>query len=247
MKLAILSDIHANLHALQAVWLDLEEQHPEAVYCLGDLVGYGARPNEVVEFIRAHSTPTIMGNYDEGVGFDLEDCGCVYQNPDDDRRGHQSLLWTRARTTPAHKEYLRGLPLHLRENLAGREVLFVHGSPRKINEYVYADRPAATFEHIAKVAGCEVLFFGHTHQPYQKRAGRTLFVNTGSVGKPADGDPRAGYVIAELGRFPRIKFRRVVYDVPAAVNAIQEAGLPLHFAHLLQTGGRASAAQGVQS
>jgi predicted phosphodiesterase len=82
MRLAILSDIHANLHALEAVWQDLEQQHPEAVYCLGDLVGYGANPNEVVTFIRERQVPTIMGNYDEGVGLDLSDCGCVYRDPE---------------------------------------------------------------------------------------------------------------------------------------------------------------------
>jgi putative phosphoesterase len=241
MKLAILSDIHANLHALEAVWTDLEAQRPNAVVCLGDLVGYGAQPNEVVDFIRALAIPTVMGNYDEGVGFDLDDCGCVYRDPDDDRRGKQSLLWSRANTTPDRKEFLRGLPLQIRQDLAGQHLLFVHGSPRKLNEYLYEDRPAATFERIAKVAGCDALFFGHTHLPYQKRAGNTLFVNTGSAGKPKDGDPRAGYVIVELGRPLQVEFRRVAYDVAAAARAIRASGLPPHFADLLETGGLAPA------
>jgi len=238
MRLAVLSDIHANLHALEALWTDLEAQRPDAVVCLGDLVGYGALPNEVVDFIRAKAIPTVMGNYDEGVGFDLDDCGCVYRDPDDDRRGKQSLLWSRANTTPDRKEFLRGLPLQIRQDLAGQHLLFVHGSPRKINEYLYEDRPTATFERVAKVAGCNVLFFGHTHLPYQKRVGKTLFVNTGSVGKPKDGDRRAGYVIVEFNPAPKAEFRRVAYDVAAAARAIRESGLPSHFADLLETGGR---------
>jgi predicted phosphodiesterase len=96
MRMAVLSDLHANLPALQAVWADLQARRPDAVYCLGDLVGYGAQPNEVIDFVRAEAIPTVMGNYDEGVGFDLDDCGCVYRDPADDRRGKQSLLWTRA-------------------------------------------------------------------------------------------------------------------------------------------------------
>jgi putative phosphoesterase len=247
MKLAVLSDIHANLHALEAAWAHLALQAPDAVYCLGDLVGYGAYPNEVVDFVRSRGIPTLMGNYDEGVGFDLDDCGCVYKDPDDDRRGQESLRWSRAHTTPENKQYLRGLPMNLRLDLVGLHLLLVHGSPRKINEYLYADRPVATFERIAKVAGCDVLMFGHTHLPYQRQVGQTLFVNTGSVGKPKDGDARAGYVTLNLGPRPNVTFHRVAYDVAAAAHAIRETGLPPHFADLLQTGGLPSAAstQGV--
>lgn len=241
MKVAILSDIHANLPALEAVWADLTAQHPAAVYCLGDLVGYGAQPNEVIDFIQAQGVPTILGNYDEGVGFDLDDCGCVYRDPADDRRGKQSLLWTRAQTRPAGKTFLRSLPLQQRLEWAGRPVLLVHGSPRKLNEYLYEDRPPATFERIAQVAGCDLLLFGHTHLPYQKQVGRTLFVNTGSVGKPKDGDPRAGYVLLSAGRPWRVEFRRVAYNVAAAAASVRAAGLPPEFARLLETGGRAVA------
>ena len=91
MKLAIISDIHANLHALEEIWTDIEAQKPDKVYCLGDLVGYGAYPNETVEFIRARQISTLMGNYDEGVGFDLDDCGCAYKYALEDQLGKQSF------------------------------------------------------------------------------------------------------------------------------------------------------------
>ena len=238
MRLAIISDIHANLHALEAVWQDLEQQHPEAVYCLGDLVGYGAYPNEVVAFIRERQVPTIMGNYDEGVGFDLHDCGCVYRDPELARLGDLSLLWSRERTSGENKQYLQGLPLQIRLPDGRPTLLLVHGSPRKMNEYLYEDRPRATFERIAAVAAADVLLFGHTHLPYQKKVDKVLFVNTGSLGKPKDGDRRAGYVILEMGRRPRVEFRRVEYDVAAAAGAVRESGLPPRFADMLETGGQ---------
>jgi putative phosphoesterase len=239
MKLAVISDIHGNLHALEAVWADLGREAPDWVMCLGDLVGYGAYPNEVIDFMRERSVPVLMGNYDDGVGFDRDDCGCVYKDPADHALGQQSLFWTRERVTPERKAYLRALPFDRRETIEGREVLFVHGSPRKINEYVYEDRPDSVFKNIARVANTHVLFLGHTHLPYQKRVERTLFVNTGSVGKPKDGDPRAGYVLADFGEPPTIAVRRVQYDVAAAARAVCESGLPPHFAALLESGGRA--------
>jgi putative phosphoesterase len=238
MRLAIISDIHANLHALEAVWQDLEQQHPEAVYCLGDLVGYGAYPNEVVAFIRERQVPTIMGNYDEGVGLDLHDCGCVYRDPELARLGDLSLLWSREHTSGENKQYLQGLPLQIRLPDGRPTLLLVHGSPRKMNEYLYEDRPRATFERIAAVAAADVLLFGHTHLPYQKKVDKVLFVNTGSVGKPKDGDRRAGYVILEMGRRPRVEFRRVEYDVATAARTVRESGLPPRFADMLETGGQ---------
>jgi putative phosphoesterase len=238
MKIAVFSDIHANKHALQAVWEDIERQSLDVVYCLGDLVGYGAYPNEVIEFIREREIPTVMGNYDEGVGFDRDDCGCAYRTVEEDRLGTQSLLWTREHTTAENKAFLQTLPLQIRLEKNRPSKLLVHGSPRKINEYVYEDRPASSFERLAILAGTDMLLFGHTHLPYKKSVGHTLFVNTGSVGKPKDGDPRAGYVMLNTGLRTRVTFRRIEYDVAAAAQAVRESGLPHHFANLLETGGR---------
>jgi predicted phosphodiesterase len=141
--------------------------------------------------------------------------------------------------TRERKAYLRRLPFNRRETFEGRDVLFVHGSPRKINEYMYEDRPESVFKNIARVAKCDILFFGHAHLPYQKQVAGTLFVNTGSVGKPKDGDPRASYVLANFGTELDIQVRRVEYDVAAAAQAVRQAGLPAHFAELLETGGLA--------
>lgn len=114
MNTAVLSDIHANIHALEADWEDLRLKKPDAVYCLGDLVGYGAFPNEVVSFVKDQQIPTVMGNFDEGVGFDLDDCGCVYRDQDLAELGRQSLLWSRENLHEVKKHYLQRLPIQIR-------------------------------------------------------------------------------------------------------------------------------------
>lgn len=238
MRFAVLSDVHANLHALQAVWEDLEKQRPDAVYCLGDLVGYGAYPNEVIGFLRERDIPTLMGNYDDGVGFDKDDCGCAYHDSKEERLGKLSLTWSRERTTEANKAYLRKLPTQIRLEGKDPSVLMVHGSPRRVNEYLYEDRPKSTYERLSKLAGTDVVLFGHTHLPYMKMLAGTLFVNVGSVGKPKDGDPRAGYTMLTLEHSPSVEFRRVVYDVAGAAKAVRESGLPHYYASILETGGK---------
>ena len=234
MRIAIFSDIHGNRHALGAVLADIDSEAPDRVYCLGDLVGYGAFPNEVIERIRDRAIPTIMGNYDDCVGFDKDECGCAYTDPEMKRLGNVSLIWTREAVTPENKEFLRSLLPNIRFNVEGKEILLVHGSPRKINEYVYEDRLAASLEHIAKSAEADVLVFGHTHLPYSKKVAGVLLVNDGSVGKPKDGDARACYVILDVGDEVKVEFRRVPYDVSAAAAAVRASGLPAHFANLLE-------------
>lgn len=237
MKIAVLSDIHANIHALQVVLEDVARQAPDQVYCLGDLVGYGAYPNDVIEMMRAGEIPTVLGNYDEGVGFGLPDCGCVYKDPADRQRGELSLRWSQEVTSPENKTYLQNLPRQIRLNLDGRRVLFVHGSPRKINEYLYEDRPIAVFERLVEQAGADLILFGHTHIAYAKTVNRTLLVNTGSVGKPRDGDQRAGYTLVDFDGQIKVEHRRLNYDVAAAAGAIRDSDLPDHFADLLESGG----------
>ena len=234
MRIAILSDIHGNLPALEAVLVDVAKQHPDAVYCLGDLVGYGASPNEVTDRIRIEGMPTIMGNYDDGVGFDRDECGCAYRDPIDQELGDRSLAWTKAHTAPYNKAFLRTLLKELRFEADGKRVLLVHGSPRKMNEYLFEDRPISSFQRLAASSNADIVAFGHTHKPYQKTVDGVLFVNAGSVGKPKDLDWRACYVILEAGA---VTLRRVSYDVAKAAAAIRATALPHEFATDIETGG----------
>jgi putative phosphoesterase len=234
MRLAIFGDIHGNLPALEAVLSDIAQQKPDAVYCLGDLVGYGASPNEVTARIKSEGMPTIMGNYDDGVGFDRDECGCAYRDPIDRQLGDRSLQWTKAHLTAENKAFLRTLLAEVRIVADGKRLLLVHGSPRKMNEYLFEDRPISSFQRLAAASSADVIVFGHTHKPYEKVVDHVSFVNAGSVGKPKDLDWRAGYVMVEPDR---VTFRRVNYDVAKAAAAIRATALPHEFAFDIETGG----------
>ena len=242
MRMAIFSDIHSNITALEAVLDDLKQQRVESVYCLGDLVGYAPFPNEVIDRIRRDRTPTIMGNYDDGVGFDREECGCAYRDLEEQRLGDLSLQWTKKTVTPDRKAFLRSLVPEIRFEADGKRLRLVHGSPRRMNEYLFEDRPLSSFQRLAATSEADVLIYGHTHKPYIKRVDGVLFVNTGSVGKPKDGDRRACYVVMDTAGEVNVEFRRVPYDVRAVATAIRESALPDKFAADLETAGAAPSA-----
>jgi putative phosphoesterase len=236
MRLAAFSDVHGNKHALDAVLADIRRRAPDQVVCLGDLVGYGALPNEVIETIRAASIPTIMGNYDDGVGFDKEECGCAYTDPADIERGDRSLRWTQRVVTSENKVWLRALPREMRFDIAGKRVLCVHGSPRRINEYLYEDRPERSLLRMFEGMEADIIVCGHTHLPYHRRIGTTDLINTGSAGRPRYGDTRVCHSVVEVGDEVRVEFPRIAYDFEAAARAIETADLPGEFARTLRLG-----------
>jgi putative phosphoesterase len=238
-SIAVFGDLHGNRQATDAVLAAIDAARPDITLCLGDLVGYGAQPNEVIDAIRARNIPTLMGNYDDGVGFDRDDCGCAYRDEDERERGQQSLMWTRAAVDDARKAWLRTLPFDWSGECSGVRVRAVHGSPRRINEYLFEDRDAASLERIAATADCDVLLFGHTHKPWTREIGGVRFVNAGSAGKPKDGDPRACWAMLTIGddRQITVEHRRVEYDIATAAAAIRAAGLPEVFAAGLEAGG----------
>lgn len=237
-QLTIFGDIHANLPALEAVLADMDARSLSNRYCLGDLVGYGTFPNEVITAIRERNIPTLMGNYDRGVGNDSDDCGCAYTNPVSEALGKRSIAWTNAHTTAENKAYLARLPLQFSLRLGDLRVALVHGSPRRVNEYLFEDRPDISLERLLDMVQADVLVCGHTHLGYHRilPSGRHV-VNAGSVGKPKDGDPRAGYVVLEAnGRDLRVNFIRVEYDVERAAQAIEASEMPHEYAGMLRVG-----------
>lgn len=235
MRLAYLTDIHGNSIALQAVLAEIDAAHVDLIFCGGDLVGYGPFPNEVIALVRRRKIPLIMGNYDEGVGFDLPDCGCVYRDPTEADLGHQSLAWTQREVTPDNQAYLRELLGKVELAVGGKRLLLVHGSPRRINEYLFADRPEESLARLFTTEKADLILCGHTHLPYVRRIGDLMLINAGSVGKPKDGDPRAGYALVEMAEGAiRAEIRRVDYDVEQAAQAVLAAGLPSEFAAALR-------------
>lgn len=236
--ITVFGDIHANLPALEAVFAEMERRGDPMCYCLGDLVGYGTSPNEVIALIRERSIPTIMGNYDLGVGNDSDDCGCAYRTKEAKALGNRSIAWTNEHTSSDNKSYLKSLVESIPLKLGDLEVLLVHGSPRKVNEYLYEDRPDRSFERLLDQAKVDVLVCGHTHLPYHKvlPSGRHV-VNAGSVGKPKDDDPRAGYaVLSADGSDFSVEFVRIEYDVERAAKAIEASDMPDEFAEMLRAG-----------
>jgi putative phosphoesterase len=213
---AVFSDVHGNLPALDAVLADIERRGVADTLCLGDLVGYGPSPNEVALLIRDRGIPTLMGNYDQGIGFATGDCGCVYKTNEQRAEGAASLAWTQTAVSDEVKAYLRTLEDHFVLQTPSGDILAVHGSPRRINEYLFEDRPASAMQRMAREYPYPAILFGHTHLPYARQVGETTFVNVGSAGRPKDGDWRICYAIVDPARLGRgeafVEFVRVAYD-----------------------------------
>jgi predicted phosphodiesterase len=249
-RLALISDIHANLPALRAVLADIDDRaNVDAVYHLGDLTGYAPWPNEVVSLLRDRAIAGISGNYDSTVATDYKHCGCRADTPHDEELSHISFEWTRSHVTPETKKYLGTLPFRLDirpfgGHVSGPTITLVHGNQTLNTVYVTEDRSDAFLEKMAKDLGSrpqDVICFGHTHKPWQRVVEGVQFVNTGSVGRPKDGDPRAGYVLLITeGSAVRVEFIRVAYDVDEAARAIRDSELPAEFADFLKSGGAAA-------
>jgi putative phosphoesterase len=232
-RVAVFSDVHGNLPALEAVLADIQLRGIAGVVCLGDLVGYGPFPNEVAQLIRERGIPTIMGNYDQGIGFSLGDCGCVYKTDEQRAEGAASLAWTDQVTTDETRAYLRTLEDRLVLDTPAGELLAVHGSPRRINEYLFADRPESAMLRMARDNPYRAILFGHTHLPYVREVEETAFVNVGSAGRPKDGDWRACYAVidpseADAGRLD-VGSVRVAYDYTRLAEALAQTALITSF------------------
>jgi predicted phosphodiesterase len=248
MKIALLSDVHANLPALEAVLDDLATRPDvDAVYQLGDLVGYAPWPNEVVARLRAEGIQGIAGNYDSTTASGYKHCGCRYEDPRQEELSHLSYAWTLEHTSDETKAWLGTLPFRmdvrpLGGHLAGPALILIHGAPTLNTLYWTEDRNDEFCRKMSDRAGAktgDVVAFGHTHRPWHREVDGVHFVNTGSVGRPKDGDWRAGYVLLQLGAGDvSVEVVRVEYDLERARQAILESRLPDDFAEYLATGGK---------
>jgi diadenosine tetraphosphatase ApaH/serine/threonine PP2A family protein phosphatase len=241
MRVAVLSDIHGNLHALEAVLGALEDEEPDELWCLGDLVGYGARPNECCAAIEARAATCLGGNHDLAVRGTID----LLEFSGD---AGDAARWTRGVLTPAAHAYLDSL--QPQGERAG--VSLYHGSARDpVWEYVLSDEAAV---RTLELAPHELVLVGHSHVALQVTlrdgvaagglaphgteidlAGSRTLLNPGSVGQPRDGDPRAAYLLLDLGA-RTASFRRVDYDVARTQAEIREAGLPAALASRLAGG-----------
>jgi diadenosine tetraphosphatase ApaH/serine/threonine PP2A family protein phosphatase len=240
MRVAVISDIHGNLHALEAVLAAIDADAPDELWCLGDLVGYGARPNECCAAVEARAAICLGGNHDLAVR------GTIDLREFSGDAG-DAARWTRGVLTPAARTYLDTLePQGEREGIS-----LYHGSARDpVWEYVLSDEAALT---TLALAPHPVVLVGHSHVALEvalddgavegglapdgmeiELAGRRL-LNPGSVGQPRDGDARAAYLLLDLDA-RRARFRRVEYDVERTQAEIRDAGLPELLASRLAVG-----------
>ncbi|MEM0448962.1 MAG: metallophosphoesterase family protein [Methanomassiliicoccales archaeon] len=214
MRCAIISDIHSNLHALNVVLRDIDEQGVDEVLCAGDLVGYGAFPNEVIAQIKERKIISICGNHDRAV-LNIDTSG---MNP----LAAKAVYWTAKQISFEALGYLKKLKPRATLNLAGIPAAMFHGSVRNDDEYVYEEDAVPELLNLARA---RVVISGHTHVPYVKRYSEGVLLNPGSVGQPRDGDRRASYLILD-GDEMRFELRRLDYPVEEAAKAISAAGLP---------------------
>ncbi len=250
MRYALLSDIHANLPALDAVLAEIgARQDIAGVYHLGDVVGYAPWPNETVDVIRRAAIQGVAGNYDSTVATHYKNCGCRYEDPKQEQLSHRSYEWTLEHVSPETSSFLLALPFRIDirpfgGHVSGPRMVLVHAHTSNNLIYVEESRPDAFLSKMADAAGLvegDVLAFGHTHKPWHREIHGVHFVNTGSVGRPKDGDWRAGYAIVEFTHDRcEVEFVRAEYDVDAAARAIISSELPDEFATFLKTGGKES-------
>lgn len=248
MRYALISDIHGNKAALDAVLANIRGRNDvDAVYHLGDLVGYAPWPNEVCEIIAREGMLGVAGNYDSTVATHYKHCGCRSEDLKQEELSHRSYDWTLAHVSAATIAFLAGLPFRIDikprgGHMSGPRLVLVHAHTSNNLIYVDESRPDAFLSKMADAAGLvagDVIAFGHTHKPWHRDVDGVHFVNTGSAGRPKDGDWRAGYVIVDVGGAQlSVDFVHVEYDVEAAAAAIIASDLPDELADFLRLGGR---------
>ena len=229
MKIVVISDIHSNLDALEAVVSNLPKY--DELWCLGDIVGYGPQPNEVIDRIQdLRRTVVLMGNHDQAVvtgdieGFSLN--------------AAKAVNWTREVIRQASRDYLSALKPSARIERQGRTLALYHGSPRDaLMEYVFPGIGETVARGLVSMAEAEVVLLGHTHIPMIYRFNGNILVNPGSVGQPRDGDRRASYAhLALTNEEAQFVVERVEYNVKATADRIMKSGLPRFLGERLYMG-----------
>lgn len=245
-RVALIGDIHGNLPALEAVLAHADDAGGvDAIYNVGDSIGYGPFPGEVLDLLRQRRAISILGNIDRKVlRFpEKEDLWRAKKRPEK----FAALEWAWEMLSPEARAYVEGLPTTRRLEVAGWTVMLCHGSPESLTESLFPDTPASRLHELAWLADADCILCGHTHEAFTREIDSTWFVNPGSVGRQNDGDPRARYTLLEL-RAPRgeaagsaeVRSRHHVvdYDIQRVVDEIHRQDLPAAIAEMFVQGRR---------
>lgn len=235
MKIALIGDVHANLPALETVLAHAKKQGAAAIWNVGDWVGYNAFPNEVIERLRAAGAVSIAGNYDlKALRFPKK--RAKWQGGKHPEKW-QAFRFAYKTLTEQNRRYLRALPLEIKLRYKNKHVLLTHGSPASNIEALTPDTPEERLQTLAQIAHADIVVCGHSHRPFARQVNDVWFINTGSVGRPDDGDPRAAYALLTLSkRELTVQHFRLDYDIDRAANAIRQANQPEAFAQMLKLG-----------
>jgi putative phosphoesterase len=251
MKIAVFSDVHANLPALEAVYKHAAQQHPDGIYCLGDLVNQNVWNNEVVEFIQAHNIPCVLGNHDEGIGSNRSKYSFSYGSREEIDWGLEAIDFTLKQVTAENKKILSSFPLKrcLNVGIAGERcrIMLTHGSPtsnkQRISKYYGHEELLVTLD----TEKIQVLLIGNTHCAFHKvickkqEANATYHhvINPGSVGCPKDGSWHACYAMVTIDESKdlqheaealQVQFFRLDYDIDKVIKAIRHSPLSIYYA-----------------
>ncbi len=240
MKLAVFGGVYSNHLALGRVLDDAHAWAPDAIRCLGDLGGFGPHPDRAAGRLREAGVPMLRGNYDASIGAELADCACGYTDPRDNHFAQVSFDYTLARTSADHKRWMRERPETERLEAGGRRVLLCHGSPRRVNEFLWDSACSDAFlEWLCETHAADVIVCTHTGLHWHRAlpSGRHV-VNAGAIGRPAnDGSPRVWYARLDLNPHGLdVSFRAVDYDHEALAREMEAERLPEEFITTIRTG-----------
>ncbi len=242
MRIAIIADLHANLEATETVFRAVDAESPDRILCLGDLTGYNAQPNEVVDMVRERDIPTIMGNHDAAT--------CGLEDPWFFRdAAKRAIEWQKERLSAENRQWIMRAPEQIVFN---RVCLAVHGSPGSRDDYIVDWLDAMRQIEYIEGPDIRLCLFGHSHRPsffsekgstqpidtntvYELRLMNRYFINPGAVGQPRDGDPRAAFGMLDMEKLT-FRFHRVEYDIESCAQRILAAGLPVELARRLTKG-----------
>jgi putative phosphoesterase len=242
MNIALLGDVHANLPALDAVLADVKKRGVDQIWNIGDFIGYGAYPDEVVKRLRKEGVISIIGNYDLKV-LKFPKKNKKWQKSKTQQKW-RAFKWAYENLSKSSRQYLQKLPKELWLYTSSKYILLTHGSPASNEEHLTPDTPDARLRELSAFSASQwegtnpdVIICGHSHREFARQVDNTWFINTGSVGRPDDGDPRACYALLQIGKGSfQVNHYRLEYDLAAAVAAIRARNLPEAFAQMLIQG-----------
>jgi predicted phosphodiesterase len=238
MRIAVCGGVYSNPWAMRAFIGDAQRNGAQRLYCLGDLGGYGAEPEAIWDLLTSNGVICIAGNYDVAIAGGASDCGCGYRDPRDREYAQAMYDYTLAHTSAAFAAWMGTLPSQRRESAEGCEMHFVHGSTVGLNDFWWESLPLAEHQRRVAASGADVIMCTHSGLPWIRRAGGTLVVNVGVLGRPPnDGGTAVRYALVDLsdGR-AEARIVSLAYDWRAHASALRQAGLPQEFAWTCETG-----------